>query len=596
MSINKIIGTRISSSLESPQKLRPGQIVEGKILHLYPNNKAQIQLGMQKMIAQLEANLLIGEKYHFQVQSTGDIVPLRVIGEALKNQTKTNAMSLLKHLGLKTTKANVAFMQQLLDGKITFNKAQLMDAFQLLDGEKDKVQAQNVLLEMFTRKLPVKPSIFEALLTIETTKLNESMNTLLHQLKQNNTHPELVKQLSQMIEKPTDLMVSLVKQVNLHKQQLFPIFKTLGMIDQSVDFQTWDTAWKSLSEGMRQVNANQGNPASKQLNDLKLPFHLNLTTVLQSLKQVNVGQTSLAPQADRLLQSWEGKLNSVISMNSTLSANDFTILKQEIVQTILPLLGKETGQEIKGLENNPIQLGQARALLQLLSNQQTYLKLEDVITTINMDQAFLSKSPKQQFQQQVMQALLLTGLSYENQLANDQVQQQTTLKEMLIQFLQSSDGQQQENNLKLLHYINGMQINSIQESSNFIQASIQIPAERIGLNNDIELEFESRKTENGEINPEFCRILFYLDLAKLRETVIDMNIQKRSISITVFNDFDQLKVQAESLQSLLRKGLENLNYHLSSVTVKPLTEIEQMKPNLINHKSVSTYQGVDYRI
>ncbi|RDW19471.1 hypothetical protein CWR48_07025 [Oceanobacillus arenosus] len=596
MSINKIIGTRISSTLESSQNLRPGQIVEGKILHLYPNNKAQIQLGMQKMIAQLEVNLLIGEKYHFQVQSSGDVIPLRVIGEPLKSQTKANGISLLKHLGLKTTKANVAIMQQLLDGKISFSKAQLMDAFQLLDGEKNKVKAQSVLLEMFTRKLPITPSVFEALLTVETTKLNESMKTLLHQLKQNNTHPELVKQLSQMIEKPTDLMASLVKQVNLNKQQLFPLFKTLGMIDRNVDLETWDTAWKSLSEGMGQVNANQGNPASKQLIDLELPFQLNLTTILQSLKQVNMNPTSLAPQAERLLQTWGGKLNSVISTNSTLSANDFTILKQELVQALQPLLGKETGQVIIGLENNPIQLGQTRSLLQLLSNQQTYMKLEEIITAINMDQAFLSSSPKQQFQQQVMQALLFTGLSYENQLANDQVQQQPTLKEMLIQRLQSSEGQQQENSSKLLHYINGMQINSVQESSNFIQASIQIPAERIGLNRDIELEFESRKTENGEINPEFCRILFYLDLAKLRETVIDMNIQKRSISITVFNDFDQLKVQVERLQSLLKKGLESLNYHLSSVTVKPLTEKEQIKPNKFKHNTMSSFQGVDYRI
>lgn len=44
---------------------------------------------------------------------------------------------------------------------------------------------------------------------------------------------------------------------------------------------------------------------------------------------------------------------------------------------------------------------------------------------------------------------------------------------------------------------------------NFIQASMQIPGGKLATNNDLYIEFESKKTEEGQINPDYCRILFY---------------------------------------------------------------------------------------
>ncbi|RDW17851.1 hypothetical protein [Oceanobacillus chungangensis] len=596
MSINKIVGIRMNQVVEPQQKFRVGQIVEGKILKLYPNNKAQILLGMQKMTAQLEANLLVGEKYHFQVQSTGNVIPLKVIGEALTSHTKTNAIRLLKHLSLKTTKDNVAFVQQLLDSNITFNKAQLIDALQLLDSKKNDEEAQKVLTEMFSRKSPINRFIFEALQTVDSMKQTDLMKNLLNQLRKNNVHSELVNQLSQLIEKPTDINASLVKQINTNKQPLFQLFTSLGLINQNTDFFAWESAWKSLSNGIEQLNVKQGIATDLPRIDTKLPFNLNFNTILQSFTQLNMNQAPLLSQADSILQSMDTRLNHAISTSSSLPEEDFRVLKQALVQGVVPLLGKETGQAVIGLENDFKQIGQVQKLLYLLSNLQTFEMLEEVLFSINKDHAFLSATPQKQFQQQLTQALLLTGLFYENQIANEQVQQQATIKEMLIQLLQTDDGSLRESSSKLLHFINGMQINSVQESANFIQASLQIPAEKLGLNYDIELEFESRKTETGQINPEFCRILFYLNLAKLKETVIDMNIQKRSVSITVFNDYDQIKTNTDAYQPLLRKGLEELDYHLSSISIKPLSEKEQVKTKLVSYKKESLNGGVDYRI
>ncbi|QGS68642.1 hypothetical protein CV093_09550 [Oceanobacillus sp. 143] len=339
-----------------------------------------------------------------------------------------------------------------------------------------------------------------------------------------------------MTEKPTDPHTTLVKQINSNSQPLYQLFKTLGAINQNIDFTTWESAWKSISYGIEQFNANQRNDTNQSLIDPKLPFNLDFNRIFQTLKQLNVNRASILTQVDSLLQTSASNLTDAISTNSALSAMAFTVLKQKLVQELTPFLGKEMAQVIIELENNPKQLAQVRTLLHMLRNQQTYTMLENILSSINTNQAFLTATSKQQFLQQLNQTLLLTGISYENQVANEQIQQ-TTIKEMLLHLLQNNDGLLKEPATKLLHFISGMQINSVQESTNFIQANLQIPAEKLGLTNDIKLDFESRKTEDGEINPEFCRILFYLDLAKLKETVIDMNIQRRSISITIFNDF-----------------------------------------------------------
>src|SRR5699024_10844292 len=92
LSVNRIASHR-------PQVLKPGQIIQGKIMKLFPDQKAQIQLGSQTIIAQLEASLSAGTKYHFQVQPSDDVVHLRVLGDQLKNQAAGNVMELLQQLG-----------------------------------------------------------------------------------------------------------------------------------------------------------------------------------------------------------------------------------------------------------------------------------------------------------------------------------------------------------------------------------------------------------------------------------------------------------------------------------------------------------------
>lgn len=198
-------------------------------------------------------------------------------------------------------------------------------------------------------------------------------------------------------------------------------------------------------------------------------------------------------------------------------------------------------------------------------------------------------------------ALAMQSLTDENVLKQEPtLKDSMSLKSMLIQMISHPEGVSTERAQQLLHFINGLQLQSVNETGNFIQASLQLPGEKLSLNSDLYLDFESKKTEDGKINADFCRIMFYLDLNNLKETVIDMNIQKRLISVTIYNDQQKMPEEFKMLQPMLKKGLAEHNYQLSRVSIKPLNNVDkatfhqkQMTRTPIDSKS---YEGIDFQV
>ncbi|MGP4106966.1 hypothetical protein [Virgibacillus sp. L01] len=595
MSIQHLAGQRITSSQvsNSTQSLRPGQIVQGKIVKLFTNNKAQIQLGTQKMVAQLEASLTVGGKYHFQVQASDNVVHLKVIGEQLKNQANVNMMSLMRQLGLNATKSNIALMQSLISEKIPFSKEQLQKAFQLLDGAKNKSQANQIVKEMIAARLPITNSVYQALAAKNTNGMTDQMKSLLQQLRQdpNQTklHQHLINRLSQLTERPSNPIVKqIISQASNNNQQLFNVLKSSGAVEANVDFSTWKSEWAAF--------AKQDNLASG--NHTKPPFHLNSMEATRVLEQMSKNRTSIRAASRAIIQSFGHSIEIAAANNTTLPGQVFTQLEQQLTKTVMPLLTDTQQQQLtKLLENNPTQMRQLFTVLRTMATSDTYADIDNVLTTMKLGESFLNSSPKEQFLSQIQQVLRFTGLNYENQLANNMAQQQSaTIKSMLMQIIQQSDGTVQDRSQQLLNFINGMQIQSVNDTTNSLQASLQVPAEKLGLPNDMQLDFEGKRTEDGKINPDFCRIIFYLELANLNETIIDMNIQKRAVAITIFNDQSEMADYSNSLKPMVKEGLASLNYRLSTITIKPIHENNQSDNSKLKTAYQNSYQGVDYRV
>ena len=137
-----------------------------------------------------------------------------------------------------------------------------------------------------------------------------------------------------------------------------------------------------------------------------------------------------------------------------------------------------------------------------------------------------------------------------------------------------------------------------QETGPLQNVFMQIPIPFADLNNDLTLQWTGRKQEDGMIDPAYCRIVFYLDLSYLKETVIDMNIQNRIISLKIWTEAEQEANRiAFSLLPMLKENLKAKGYHLTTVKIEDFSQRRSVNSDLDKpYYPHPGYSGVDYRI
>ncbi|MFC2950126.1 hypothetical protein [Virgibacillus sediminis] len=427
-------------AVENPLKnLRTGQIVRGQVRQLIPNQMAQIQLGKQSVVAQLEIPLTLGASYHFQVKAAEEHIHFKVIGDRLGRDEKANTLSLLNKMGVKASNQAVDFLASMIHKRIPFTESQLKEALSLLDKANGSPKAAEVLRGMLEKGIPVSEAVFSALLGKRTQgSLNSLLQSVLREIGEEKSLRQLYLALSHLTG--------------------------------------------SATKGSRQVN-----------------------------------QPSL------------------------------------------------TGRELS----------------------------HNINPSPDTGKPFLSAAIKEQFISHLQQTIKAIGLDYEYSLA--QGRDTESIKSMLLSIQQSGQntGMRKDSLQQLLHYITGMQLESVVENGPFIHSQLQVPAEKLGLKNDINLHFEGRRKKDGEIDPDHCRVLFQLELEHLKQTMIDIHIQKRRLLMVVYNDnYEQLENLTEALRPILKSGLAGVEYQLDSVSFKPLAKEEENRQK----EQINPYRGVDYRI
>src|SRR5699024_4503583 len=111
-------------------------------------------------------------------------------------------------------------------------------------------------------------------------------------------------------------------------------------------------------------------------------------------------------------------------------------------------------------------------------------QMQQFLGMVMADKSFFTLAPKEQFLQHLNDMFMTGILNRQNDLGNSA----QSMKSLLIQLLQNSDGIVHDKARQFIHFLNGMHLQSIQETGNFLEATIQIPAERLGLNGDMVME------------------------------------------------------------------------------------------------------------
>ncbi|WP_141431192.1 hypothetical protein [Bacillus sp. 03113] len=182
---------------------------------------------------------------------------------------------------------------------------------------------------------------------------------------------------------------------------------------------------------------------------------------------------------------------------------------------------------------------------------------------------------------------------------NIQTSNDETLKSLLIRYLQDDPPIEQKTIFEqLVHKITGYQILSNDHGpvySYLLQIPLLVKEQLIELT----MQWNGRKKENGTMDPNYCRILFYLELDQLKETIIDMQVQNRIVPVTVINKMNELKKIAKPYIPILKQNLFSLEYTLSSVNFRTLEDylpFQASKLPLDHSQNSPNYRGVDLKI
>lgn len=597
-------------------EFRPGQIINGKIIKLFPDQVAEVQIGNQKMVAQLEVPLSANERYWFQVQPGEGKVHLKLISSSGEEKGQPgNLTRILSEFGLQPTKENLDLVRFFIKEQLPVNGELLKLASEWLKTVESRTAGEDAIKMLLTRGMPVTKAAFEALYT--ATK-EQSLVMLLEQLG---------KSLEAADE--SDTVVSLRKLLN----EMLPANKTISSA----------AALNHLASAWLGSNGKQSEAALDLLQQYgAIPAKSSEKNVLQqllsSLQHLDGAEENL-PEGLKFLKT----VLTLIEKGDSFSArqimasfiNDKSFPVNDLADSLHFIFdranGKDTNTQTGLLAFKQLlsHSNASSALSLLLAGkadwEQAGLKLleaagrQQQAGTVGMHAQLLSEAagkaePAPALQEnglsllsdvKIKRFLSALGLSYEHHLSEimkdgevGKAQVPDTLKSLTLRLLNENPPQIVKDAAEpLVNKLTGFQLLS-QEAGPIQQLVVQVPIFLGGKTSELSMQWSGKRTEDGKIDADFCRVLFYLKLQYLDDTIIDMQVQNRVMSIQIFNDQPDLKKMAEQMTPILKTKLSELEYKLSSVHFHVPGESNGRS----NQRSLSElygqkeYYGVDIKI
>jgi hypothetical protein len=574
--------------------LRPEQIIYGKVNKIYPNNIAVVQIGSHNVIAELQAPLTVNERYWFQVTYNDSMLFLKVLEqvEAEKTNSKNDKEYAIQQLIKKWSLSSNAgkLLQFLLKENLPVIKGHLLQAVQWIGKTEDLEAALQAIKLIYANNLPFTKETFEAMKSLEfgkslTAQLLDLKEVIKNLPKPTETSQKLLEQIDTLLNGQPKItgkqaILTLLGQwlkenaLQIDSQASFSLLQKLGVLPKhATETEVLETAAKQLS-GIKQSPLLQ-----------KLIPSLSGMIPLQEAKNV------LAEAASRLLSA----ISSVQTKENLEQFRSFLSLFQsrgDFNETEIDILLK-TFQNENMARNFRFSEKERQLLKSIFMN--------------NGESETLPWDSTEKIARVMKQIVRSLGLQYEADLHTAMkaktIQESTfnELKPLLLKTLQEfpSHLSVKEAVEPLIQRITAQQL--LTQAHGPVQnIFLQFPL-RFGSHlADVTAQWQGKKQTNGQIDPNYCRILFYLDLQLLKETVIDVHIQNRVVNISIINETTGLQQAVTAMQPMLKESLEKHRYKLSSVKViRPEKQNAQNFPPLrfsTESFTQESYSGVDYRV
>ncbi|HLR15166.1 MAG TPA: hypothetical protein VK144_05040 [Bacillota bacterium] len=572
MRIQQVNPSEHSAHQTQKFRLQPGQILRGRVLQIYPLDRAIIQLGSFRFVAQLEAALEHGQSYYFQVADVQEDVHLRVM-QQVQEHGNNEWRQLLQMIGSKSSNIREELLQQLIQHNIPFTKRSLQRMFTLLDEHPSQRKAFNALVRMMQHNWALTKEVMESVIAYQSSTFTNQISHVYESLSQytttNQVHQSLLQHLEKLYftanetgklfqvlmehsvtrEDKVDIQWLKWMHPQLHKARVAQL-ESMTTFDIKESFQTSSQYLQFLG-----VQTKEEQQVFYQM------FHAMLRDVEGFQQDIH-----------RFLNRWERniQLQAIHHSKEQLDAVTYEKLQNSFIK-MFPFKHMSKEQQIVIQQHIPNQVHQVLQMMVDLKGM-PFDVLESMNRVLEQKNA-MSPSAQHQtdFLRAVQHIIHNIGLSYEHMILEDINNPMNTLKGLLLQFIQEQGaGSKQAKNL--LQFIQGMQLHTVQETAHMLSVQLLIPAMIGRLQSDIHLTFDRKKTSRQTIDPEYCRILFDLELAALKRTMIDMHIQNKQVSFVVYTDFAHIQQVATPFEPTLKANLKKTGYEVTSIHYQALSK------------------------
>lgn len=542
------------SAPTKPVSLRNGQIVYGKIEKVETNGMAFVKIGNEMIQAELQTPLRAGNYYWFQVAKADDNIRLQIIESPQADNTEATveqtAALLAKKWGL--SREVQPLLRFLLQKQLPIVKEEVIQAAKWLLATPEKDINLRALQMMYTNRLPFTEPVFLALKAVQLptpfTKQLADLQMSLSSLPAAQTS-EAMQMLTAHLQRMTNgmvdahkaLLVLLYDWVQHGDENAYRLLQKLGIWPDESGQQPWDWLAKQIMT------------------------HRELAASLfssESLTESNVKQQ---------LGDW------IVRMQHEIGNNREQALEQ--IRTLLTMLSDGKPPNELSFLYEAYQKGQ----------------LPDGVQSLLLSDENIIPEALTQHIKALVQALGLEHeAAVEKNLKSDVPFVAVGLKSLLLRAQQEIKDEALKKQVEtLIHRLTGYQLLS-QEQGPIQPLFMQLPLYLGNEQTDVTIHWQGRKKEDGEIDPHYCRILFYLQLKTLKEMVVDVRIQNSIVHVSLFNDTPQLETIVSLMQPMLKERLAACGYTLS--TVKVATPPEQQQSDVLFLRVLNNYSEVDYRI
>lgn len=611
---------------------------KGQIKQLYPGQLAEVQIGSHKLMAKLEVPMKAGDAYYFQVRAIEPELQLKIISGPIqaKDGQSMQLKNLMESMQLPNTKEMQNILAHFIKNKIPFTRENLIDAEKLvkLVPSASREEAVHMIQKLMELRLPLTAQHFTSLMSVQMKEGFHHLFSALQGALLEEVGGQIATKQSILsnLETLSDLTKKAMENTLIHQTvaklldeavpqqerfQLLQLMKSVGILPKQASLANLQTLLKrSLiedTESLIQIQNRQTGTISMQNSNNGQPLIKNWQSIL--------GHANLQ-NSNEVLQLIRQMMNTI--------QND-TVLQQSQKQQMLTLLDSIEKLPLSEIQSSPISDQLTKLLVKHLAEQfqrqpvetlnrdglykilgandpeirslfsQRIAQLNVPITNelIQEAHATVSTAIDGKTMKIMMQSVMTTlGVNYEATIGHQKgefLKSTEWLKPQLIALLQdpSISSKTRDAAEMIVTRMNGQLFHSGEVGVNQ-QIVMQLPMTLLGQRIDATLQWNGRMKEDGKIDPEFARIMFYLDLSSIEKTVVDMQVQNRIVTLTIYNENEQLKRIGDLFKEQLKEGLETSNYILSGVSFKQFAESTE---TAIRQQEVTQeHQGVDFRI